>query len=43
VKAGKLKAPAVTSATRSQMVPNVPTMREQGFPNFDFGSTTRLG
>ncbi len=39
VKAGKLKALAVTSGTRSPQVPEVATMREQGFPNFVFGST----
>ncbi len=39
VKAGKLKALAVTSTTRSQLVPDVPTMREQGFPDLVFGST----
>ena len=39
VKAGKLKALGVTSAARFQLVPEVPTMREQGFPDFVFGST----
>ena len=33
-KAGTLKAYAVTSATRSPMLPNVPTTAEAGLPNF---------
>lgn len=32
---GKLKAIAITSATRSPMLPNVPTVAEQGFAGFD--------
>jgi tripartite-type tricarboxylate transporter receptor subunit TctC len=32
-KAGKLKAIAVTSAKRSQLVPELPTMAESGFPD----------
>ena len=35
VTSGKLKAIAITSATRSKMLPNVPTVAEQGFPGFD--------
>jgi tripartite-type tricarboxylate transporter receptor subunit TctC len=34
IKAGKLKALAVTSATRSQYLPNVPTFAESGLPDF---------
>jgi tripartite-type tricarboxylate transporter receptor subunit TctC len=41
VKAGKLKAIAVTSAKRSSALPDVPTMAEQGFPEFD--DTTWFG
>ncbi|HRO58811.1 MAG TPA: tripartite tricarboxylate transporter substrate binding protein [Burkholderiaceae bacterium] len=35
VLSGKLKAIAITSATRSPLLPDVPTVAEQGFPGFD--------
>lgn len=35
IKSGKLKALAVTSRTRSPMLPNVPTMQESGFKNIE--------
>lgn len=35
VQSGKLKAIAITSATRSALLPNVPTVAEQGFAGFD--------
>ncbi|TCT11027.1 tripartite-type tricarboxylate transporter receptor subunit TctC [Paralcaligenes ureilyticus] len=35
LKAGKLKALAVTSKTRSPLLPNVPTVAESGLPNFE--------
>jgi len=34
-KAGKLKALAITSLVRSPLFPNVPTLHESGFPNFE--------
>ncbi|MFM7012514.1 MAG: Bug family tripartite tricarboxylate transporter substrate binding protein [Betaproteobacteria bacterium] len=34
IKGGKLKALAVTSSERLPLLPNVPTMKESGFPNF---------
>ena len=38
VASGKLKAIAINSATRSKLLPNVPTVAEQGFPGFDVPS-----
>ncbi|GGJ34998.1 Bug family tripartite tricarboxylate transporter substrate binding protein [Neoroseomonas lacus] len=37
VSGGTLRALAVTSLTRAQMMPTVPTMAEQGFPGFSAG------
>ena len=34
IQAGKLRALATTDATRSPVLPNVPTMQEAGFPGF---------
>jgi len=38
VKAGRLRALAVTTAERSQSLPEVPTMREAGVPGYEFSS-----
>jgi tripartite-type tricarboxylate transporter receptor subunit TctC len=35
IKAGKLKAIALTSTVRSPLLPNVPTIAESGFPGYD--------
>jgi tripartite-type tricarboxylate transporter receptor subunit TctC len=35
IRAGKLKAIAVTTASRSALLPDVPTIAEAGFPGFD--------
>jgi tripartite-type tricarboxylate transporter receptor subunit TctC len=38
VKAGKLRAIAATGKTRSAMFPNVPTLAESGFPDWNTGT-----
>jgi tripartite-type tricarboxylate transporter receptor subunit TctC len=38
VKAGKLKALAVTTAERSKLAPDLPTMAEAGLPGFDIST-----
>ena len=38
IKAGKLKAIALTSPERSSLLPNVPTIAESGFPGYDMDS-----
>jgi tripartite-type tricarboxylate transporter receptor subunit TctC len=38
VKAGKLKALAVTTAERSKLAPDLPTMAEAGLPGFDIAT-----
>jgi len=35
VQAGRLRALAVTSATRTQALPDVPTVEQAGFPGFE--------
>ncbi len=42
VKSGKLRALAITSAQRSPLLPDVPTMREAGLPNFEVVTWTGL-
>ncbi len=47
VRAGRLKALAITSAVRSTLAPEIPTVAESGMPGFDvapwFGALTRAG
>lgn len=42
VKGGKARALAVTSAKRTKVLPDVPTMQEAGVPNFDVSSWQAL-
>jgi tripartite-type tricarboxylate transporter receptor subunit TctC len=42
VRAGKLRALGVTSATRSAAAPDIPTIAESGLPGFDASSWTGL-
>jgi tripartite-type tricarboxylate transporter receptor subunit TctC len=42
IREGKLRALAVTSATRSPDFPDVPTMMERGFPALTLSSTTGI-
>lgn len=41
-KAGSIKPIAISSAERSPALPDVPTIREQGVPNFDTGNFSAL-
>ena len=47
VASGRMRAIAVTSAKRSEQLPNVPTVAEQGYPGFNvinwFGAVVRSG
>ena len=38
VKAGRMKIYGVTTATRSRLMPDVPTIREQGIEGYEFGN-----
>jgi len=42
IKSSKARALAVTSAKRSKVLPDVPTMQEAGVPNFDVASWQAL-
>jgi tripartite-type tricarboxylate transporter receptor subunit TctC len=42
VKSGKLRAIAVTTAKRSAVLPNVPTVAESGLPGYEFSAWTGL-
>ena len=42
IRAGKIRALAVTSAQRSPLLPDVPTMIEQGYPQMEMGGWTGI-
>jgi tripartite-type tricarboxylate transporter receptor subunit TctC len=42
IQTGKIKALAVTTARRSSLLPDVPTIAESGYPGFDMGSWAAL-
>jgi tripartite-type tricarboxylate transporter receptor subunit TctC len=42
IKAGKVRAIAVTNAKRSSALPDVPTVAESGLPGYEFGGWTGL-
>ena len=37
IQGGKVRALGITSATRAEAAPEIPTIAEQGFPNFEIG------
>jgi tripartite-type tricarboxylate transporter receptor subunit TctC len=43
IKAGKLRALAVTTPQRSKLMPDVPTIDESGVPGYDYSTWTTLG
>src|SRR6185312_12797717 len=43
IKAGKLRAIAVTTPQHSKLLPNVPTIDESGLPGYDYSTWTTLG
>jgi tripartite-type tricarboxylate transporter receptor subunit TctC len=43
IKAGKLRALAVTTPQRSKLLPGVPTIDESGLPGYDYSTWTTLG
>jgi tripartite-type tricarboxylate transporter receptor subunit TctC len=42
IKSGRMKALGVTSAKRTSMLPDVPTVTEQGFPDYDVSAWVAL-
>jgi tripartite-type tricarboxylate transporter receptor subunit TctC len=42
IRAGKIRAFAVTTATRSSLLPEIPTLAESGYPGFDVGAWVAL-
>ena len=42
IKAGKLRALAVSTSTRTRALPDVPALAESGFPNFDIASSSNI-
>ncbi|MFM9885333.1 MAG: Bug family tripartite tricarboxylate transporter substrate binding protein [Burkholderiales bacterium] len=42
IRAGKIRAIAVTTATRSSLLPDVPTLAESGYAGFDVGAWVAL-
>lgn len=43
IKAGKMRALAVTTLQRAKLMPNVPTINESGVPGYEYSTWTTLG